>query len=35
MVDGNSPTLAIMGSGGMGGYIRAKLAKAGYPRRPL
>ena len=30
MVKRSSPTFAIMGSGGMGGYIGAKLAKAEY-----
>ena len=30
MVESDSPTFAIMGSGGMGGYIGAKLAQAGY-----
>ena len=30
MTDSGSPTFAIMGSGGMGGYIGAKLTQAGY-----
>ena len=30
MAESNSPTFAIMGSGGMGGYIGAKLTQAGY-----
>ena len=30
MAESGSPTFAIMGSGGMGGYIGAKLARAGY-----
>ena len=30
MVESGNPTLAIMGSGGMGGYIGAKLTQAGY-----
>ena len=30
MADSGSPTFAVMGSGGMGGYIGAKLAQAGY-----
>ena len=31
MMASEKPTFAIMGSGGMGGYIGARLAKAGYP----
>ena len=31
MADSKRPTFAIMGSGGMGGYIGAKLNQAGYP----
>ena len=30
MAESGSPTFAIMGSGGMGGYIGAKLTQAGY-----
>ena len=30
MVESGNPTFAIMGSGGMGGYIGAKLTQAGY-----
>ena len=30
MAESDSPTFAIMGSGGMGGYIGAKLSQAGY-----
>ena len=30
MAESDSPTFAIMGSGGMGGYIGAKLTQAGY-----
>jgi len=30
MTESRSPTFAIMGSGGMGGYIGAKLSQAGY-----
>ncbi|MEE3293316.1 MAG: 2-dehydropantoate 2-reductase [Pseudomonadota bacterium] len=30
MTESSSPTFAIMGSGGMGGYIGAKLTQAGY-----
>mgnify|MGYP001215437380 FL=1 len=30
MAESSSPTFAIMGSGGMGGYIGAKLTQAGY-----
>ena len=30
MVERGGPTFAIMGSGGMGGYIGAKLSQAGY-----
>ena len=30
MAENDSPTFAIMGSGGMGGYIGAKLSQAGY-----
>ena len=30
MTESDSPTFAIMGSGGMGGYIGAKLSQAGY-----
>ena len=30
MTDSGSPTFAIMGSGGMGGYIGAKLTQVGY-----
>ena len=30
MTDSGSPRFAIMGSGGMGGYIGAKLTQAGY-----
>ena len=30
MTDDGSPAFAIMGSGGMGGYIGAKLTQAGY-----
>jgi len=30
VAESDSPTFAIMGSGGMGGYIGAKLSQAGY-----
>ena len=30
MAESDSPTFALMGSGGMGGYIGAKLSQAGY-----
>ena len=30
MAKSDNPTFAIMGSGGMGGYIGAKLSQAGY-----
>ena len=30
MTESDNPTFAIMGSGGMGGYIGAKLIQAGY-----
>ncbi len=30
MINIGSPTFAIMGSGGMGGYIGVKLSQAGY-----